>query len=122
VDQVSAKVSEQVYEVSITSTAAQVSETITATVSDVSESVQSTAAQLTEIVQATATSVSSKAAAVVDFLTSDDDETDSEDEFETFRTSDAPEFRGMKSLNIFSRVAGRCWNIFYHLRLLYLLA
>jgi ABC-type transporter Mla subunit MlaD len=107
VDQVSAKVSEQVSEVSsqilesVTSTAAQVSETITATVSDVSESVQSTAAQVTETVQATATAVSSKAAAVVDFLTSDDDDTDSEDEFETFKTSDAPEFRGMKGLNNF---------------------
>ena len=118
-DQVSTKVSEQVSEVSsqvlesVTSTAAQVSETVAATVSDVSESVQSTAAQVTEsvsstaaqvteTVQATAIAVSSKAAAVVDFLISDDDDdTDSDDEFETFKTSDAPEFRGMKGLNNF---------------------
>ncbi|KAG0602965.1 hypothetical protein M758_10G054700 [Ceratodon purpureus] len=108
VDEVSTKVSEQVSEVSsqvlesVTSTAAQVSETVTATVSDVTESVSSTAAQVTETVQATATAVSSTAAAVVDFLISDDDDdTDSDDEFETFKTSDAPEFRGMKGLNNF---------------------
>lgn len=106
-DQVSTKVSEQVSEVSsqvlesVTSTAAQVSESVTATVSEVTESVSSTAAQVTETVQATATAVSSKAAAVVDFLISDDDDTDSDDEFETFKTSDAPEFRGMKGLNNF---------------------
>lgn len=57
---------------------------------------------VTETVQATATMVSSKAAEVMDFLISDeDDETDSDDEFETFKTSDAPEFRGMQGLNNF---------------------
>lgn len=86
------KVSEQVSEV-----AAQVSETVTATVSDVTESV----AQVTESVQATATIVSSKAAEVIDFLISDEDDTDSDDEFETFKTSDAPEFRGLQGLNNF---------------------
>jgi len=107
VDQVSTKVSEQVSEVSsqvmesVTSTAAQVSETVTSTVSDVSESVSSTAAQMTESVQATATIVSSKAAEVMDFLISDEDDTDSDDEFETFKTSDAPEFRGLQGLNNF---------------------
>lgn len=106
-DQVSTKVSEQVSEVSsqvmesVTSTAAQVSESVSATVSDVSESVSSTAAQVTESVQATATIVSSKAAEVIDFLISDEDDTDSDDEFETFKTSDAPEFRGTQGLNNF---------------------
>lgn len=111
VDQVSTKVSEQVSEVSnqviesVSSTAAQVSETVTATVSDVSETMSTTAAQVTETVQATATAVSSKAAevssSIVDFLISDDDDTDSDDEFETFKTSDSPEFRGMQGLNNF---------------------
>jgi len=56
---------------------------------------------VTETVQATATMVSSKAAEVMDFLISDEDDTDSDDEFETFKTSDAPEFRGMQGLNNF---------------------
>lgn len=94
------QVSSQVLE-SMTSTAAHVSETVSATVSEVSESVTSTAAQVTETVQATATIVSSKAAEVIDFLISEEDDTDSDDEFETFKTSDAPEFRGMQGLNNF---------------------
>lgn len=117
-DEVSSKVSEQVAKVSnqvsesVSSTAAQVTQSVTSTVSDVTESVQSTAAQVTETVQtraaqvtesvsSTATKVSSKAAevssSIVDFLTFDD-ESASDDEFETFKTSDSPEFRGMQGL------------------------
>ncbi|KAL2629599.1 hypothetical protein R1flu_014285 [Riccia fluitans] len=93
VDQVTAT-AEQVAQVaeSVTSTANQVVEQVTATaeqVAQVAESVTSTANQVVE-------QVTEK---VTDILSFDDDyESDSDDEFEAYKTTDDPAFRGSRGL------------------------
>ncbi|CAM6105556.1 unnamed protein product [Calypogeia fissa] len=79
---------------------------VTEQVEQVAETVASTASQVAEQVTNGVDTVASTAAQVVDqvteFFTSDeDDDTDSDDEFESYVTSDLPEFRGKAGLQNF---------------------
>ncbi|CAM6099482.1 unnamed protein product [Calypogeia fissa] len=79
---------------------------VTEQVEQVAETVATTASQVAEQVTNGVDTVASTAAQVVDqvteFFTSDeDDDTDSDDEFESYVTSDLPEFRGKAGLQNF---------------------
>lgn len=88
--QVASQVNEQVQQVSTSATKA--TETLTSTAAQVAESVTSTAVQVTESITTTAVQVSNS---LSEFL---DEDIDSDDEFEAFKTTNRPEFRGLRGL------------------------